>query len=208
MRADPGGPQPGLSPPGAVGELAGLVQPLRLLLRAPGLLAAPRGGGDRVVVLPGHGFDDLSTAPLRWFLRRKGHDVSGWTLGVNRNDARTMVRPVIDVLEGTAAADGRPVALVGQSLGGYLAREVARHRPDLVSQVVTLGSPLFRPTTDAVLRPPVTAVWSAADRVVPVRRAKGGDGDVDHVEVASTHFSMGLDPDVWLAVARALARPT
>lgn len=205
VAADPGGPQPRLSSGGAVGELAGLVQPFRLLLRSPSLLAAPRGRGQRVVVLPGRGFGDASTGPLRAFLGAKGYDVVGWTLGANRNDARAMVRPVIELLERRGDESG-PVALVGQSLGGYLAREVARQRPDLVFQVITLGSPLFERTSSAELTVPVTALWSAADRVVAPRRASGGDGDVELIEVHSTHFSMGLDPDAWLTVARVLAR--
>lgn len=206
MPADPGGPEPSLSSRGAVGELAGLIQPFRLLLQVPRLLAAPRGQGQRVVVLPGRGFGDVSTAPLRRFLRFKGYEVVGWALGVNRNDARAMVRPVIDLLERCGSNGAVGVALVGQSLGGYLAREVARQRPDLVCRVITLGSPLFAPTSTAALEPPVTAMWSAVDRVVAPRRATRGDGDVEHVEVHSTHFSMGLDPDVWLTIARVLAR--
>lgn len=188
-----------------LGELAGLVQPFRLLARAPLLLAAPRGQGQRVVVLPGRGFGDASTGFLRAFLRFKGYDVAGWTLGANRNAVRAMVRPVIDLLEQRDDEADR-VALVGQSLGGYLAREVARQRPDLVFQVITLGSPLFAPTSEAELEPPVTAMWSPVDRLVAPGRASRGDGDVELVEVHSTHFSMGLDPDVWLTVVRVLAR--
>lgn len=200
--------QPGFDRQRATAELAGLVQPVRLLGQLPGLLHEPRRRTGTVVVLPGRGFGDRSTAPLRSFLRSKGYRVRGWGRGANRSDARTLVGPVVDDLEAIVEADGAPVALVGQSLGGYLAREVARRRPDLVSQVVTIGSPLFRPTSTKPLLPRVTALWSEADQVVPPGWALDDDPAVRRVEVGSTHFAMGFDPDVWRAVVRALDEPT
>lgn len=194
---------------GVGGELAGLVQPVRLLVGLPGLLRAPRGGG-RVVVLPGRGFGDATTAPLRGYLRLLGHDVHGWGQGRNDRDARTLVAPVVEHLEALAGrpdADAAPAALVGQSLGGHVAREVARRRPDLVRLVVTLGTPRYAATSGRPLVTPVTALWSAADRVVPPGWAVDeADGSTEHVEVRSTHFAMGFDPDVWRVVAERLAR--
>lgn len=196
-----------MSGPSTTSELAGLVQPLRLLVRLPGLLVrGPRGHGERVLVLPGRSFGDLTTLPLRAFLRAKGHRAVGWGQGRNHRPVPTMVAPVVGLLEGGGAGDA-PWAIVGQSLGGYLGREVARQRPDLVDQVITLGSPIFGATTAAPLTRPVTALWSAVDRVVPPTRARDRSPDTEQVEVQSTHFAMGLDPDVWRAVADRLARP-
>lgn len=198
----------GLGRGGVQGELAGLLQPARLLVHLPGLLRAPRGGGDRVVVLPGHGFGDATTAPLRGYLAVLGHDVHGWGLGRNDRDARSLVGPLAERLERLAAdGDGGPVALIGQSLGGFVAREVARHRPDLVARIVTLGTPLYPPASRRPIEAPVTAVWSDADRVVPPGWSIDRDPAVEHVEVGSTHFAMGLDPDVWRIVADRLAPP-
>lgn len=191
----------------ATRELAGLVQPLRLVGRLPGLRRRSLRGRTPVVVLPGHRFGDGSTAPLRTYLGSLGHDVSGWGLGSNDRDARTMVAPMVAELERLAGdrPDGGPAALVGQSLGGYLAREVARARPDLVRRVVTLGSPLYGPTSSRRIEVPITAVWSERDAVVPPGWAIDRDPAVEHVEVGSTHFAMGVDPDVWQVVAERLA---
>lgn len=198
---------PGLDRSGATQELAGLVQPFRLLGRLPGLRRRPLRGRSPVVVLPGHRFGDGSTAPLRAYLRSLGHDVHGWGLGTNDRDARTLVGPMVDELERRAGerTGGGPAALVGQSLGGYLAREVARQRPDLVRRVVTLGSPLYGPTSRRRIEVPVTALWSERDAVVPPAWAIDEDPAVEHVEVGSTHFAMGVDPDVWRVVAERLA---
>ncbi|QXC62206.1 hypothetical protein KSP35_05190 [Aquihabitans sp. G128] len=197
----------GLGPGGASGELAGLVQPFRLLARTRRLHGAPRGHGSRVVVLPGHNFGDGTTAVLRRYLAGRGHDVSGWGLGRNDHDARTMVQPMIAELDRRVdeGATGR-AALVGQSLGGFLAREVARHRPDLVSRVITLGSPLYAPTSALPITVPITALWSRSDHVVPPGWTTDDGPTVELVEVRSTHFAMGFDPDVWLVVADRLAR--
>lgn len=102
-------------------------------------------------------------------------------------------------------APDTPVALVGQSLGGHVAREVLREHPELVAQVVTLGSPIFGRRSSQPLRRPVTVVASKADRIVPYARAFDDQDHATNVEVRSTHFGMGIDPDVWRAVAKALA---
>jgi len=188
-----------------LGEAAGVLQVPRLMARLPALLTQRRGGGAPVVVLPGYGFNDASTAPLRSYLRYLGYRVAGWGLGANHGRVGQIIGPVAQLLEGQVAQYGRPVAMVGQSLGGYVAREVARQHPELVSQVVTLGTPIFARTSPAPIRCPVTALWSAADNVVPPSRARARDAATTNVEVSSTHFTMGIDPDVWRIVADRLA---
>lgn len=190
-----------------LGELAGVVQPLRLAIQLPSLLLqGERGHGRPVLVLPGRGFGDETTLPLRAYLRSKGYRPSGWGLGRNGFTARTATGPLVDLLEARGARE-EPWALVGQSMGGHLAREVARRRPDLVDRVVTIGSPVFAPASPGPITRPVTALWSRADRIVDAGWAIDRTPGVDHVEVRSTHLAMGLDPDVWRAVADALAAP-
>ncbi len=187
------------------GELTGLIQPLRLAVHLPSLLVrGPRGHGEHVLVLPGRSFGDLTTLPLRAFLRAKGYRPTGWGLGRNRFPVPETVAPMVDLLQERGAAD-RPSSLVGQSLGGYLAREVSRQRPDLVDRVVTIGSPIFGATSGDALTRPITALWSAVDRVVPPSRSRDRNPTTEQIEIRSTHFAMGLDPDVWRAVATALA---
>lgn len=188
-----------------VAELAGTRQVLRLAVRWPFLLRVGRGHGRPVVVLPGHGFGDATTVPLRSYLRVLGYRVRGWGLGPNREPAARYVPLVAASLEATMEETGEKVALVGQSLGGYVAREVARQHPELVEQVITLGSPVYRRTTHADIAVPVTALYSAIDQVVPPRHALAFDEPTDTEEIGSTHFAMGIDPDVWRLVADRLA---
>jgi pimeloyl-ACP methyl ester carboxylesterase len=204
----------------------------RLLLRAPELAAQPRGSGETVLVLPGYGATDASTALLRAYLRYLGYRARGWGLGRNRGDVPALLPRVAALVRETARATGAPLRLVGWSLGGYLAREAAREHPEAVERVVTLGSPvaggpkytamarLFRPLgvdLDAIeaavaaresvpLRVPVTAIYSKADGIVGWRACVDArNRDVEHVEVRTTHLGLGFAPEVYRVVARRLA---
>lgn len=205
----------------------------RLAWRAPEVLRAPRGDGAPVVVLPGYATGDVSTALLRAVLRALGWDARGWGLGINRGDVDDVVPRVEHRLAQVVDGHGAPVRLVGWSLGGVLAREVARGAPHLVDRVVTLGTPVVggpKYTTvahryrargvdldelerkvaaaDAVpLTVPVTAVYSRADGVVaPAACIDRRNAVVEHVEVRASHFAMGVSPEVLVVVAGALAR--
>src|SRR6267143_834423 len=112
-----------------------------LLLAAPALLAAPRGDGHGVLVVPGLLAGDASTVPLRAFLRWLGYDVRGWDLGRNRGPTETVLAGLPSTVLDHSERTGRPVSLIGWSLGGIYAREMARRHPRQVRQVITLGSP-------------------------------------------------------------------
>jgi len=201
----------------------------RLLLRSPALVAAPRGDAP-VAVLPGYGADDASTLPLRTFLRRLGHEVQGWSLGRNRGDVEALLPRVSQGIEALAERHGRPVHVIGQSLGGVLARELARNEPERIAQVLTLGTPVvggpshtrlgFRYSPQQQTRisaqieernripitVPVTAVYSRRDGIVAWEACiDKHNPQVEHVEVSSSHLGMGLDPAVWLLAARLLS---
>ena len=95
--------------------------------------------GTKVMVVPGFMANDRTTLGLQRALAAAGYRVAGWGLGLNKG-----VRP--DTLERLAAraeafGKGGKVILVGWSLGGVFARELAKVRPDLVEKVVTMGSP-------------------------------------------------------------------
>src|SRR5688572_24630167 len=106
---------------------------------APGAIADE---GLPVLVLPGMGVGDWTTGRLRRYLRARGFDARGWGLGRHHPDVPATLDRMLPRLEALALERGRPVALVGWSLGGVVARELARLRPDLVSRVVTLGAPV------------------------------------------------------------------
>ena len=100
------------------------------------------GRGDRhpVLVLPGFMADDRSTIPLRWILRNQGYWVHGWKLGTNLPTEK-LLDSLRERLGEIYQRHGNPVSIVGWSLGGIFARELAREFPERVRQVITLGSP-------------------------------------------------------------------
>ena len=215
------------------GELAAPLDAARLVAALPRLAAAPRGDGHLVVDIPGWKAPELSGAPLRGYLRHLGYDARGWGFGTNTGDPRRDVqRLAASVLE-LVEQSGEPASLVGWSLGGVIAREVARLHPEAVRRVVTYGTPVTggpRHTTVARashrgsdpdarrvarrLRPtapvpvPVTVIFSRRDGIVAWQACLDHTSPgAEHVEVSSTHIGMGVDPDVWAIVADRLARP-
>ena len=114
---------------------------------APWLRLVGRGDNHPVLILPGFLADDPSTAPLRYILRGQGYWVHGWELGRNLGPTAHVVDGLIERLHVLHDRHNARVSLVGWSLGGIYARRMARRFPDLVRQVITLGSP-FRITPD------------------------------------------------------------
>lgn len=210
-------------------ELRTPIEPLRMLLQSPMVLRTPRGDGRRLVAIPGYGAPDASLAPLRGFLAGRNHRPHGWGLGVNRGDVGTALPFVVELVRSLAEDSGRRVNLVGWSLGGVLAREIAREHPALVHRVATLGTPIYGPRhtltrrvyTDEQLaeieaqidvraRTPITrplrAIYSRNDGVVDWRACiDDATPGADNVEVSSSHFGIGIDPDVWRSLAEWFA---
>lgn len=204
-----------------------------LALQAPWLAIGPRGNGERVVVLPGFGASDASTVVLRGYLRHLGYNPSGWGLGRNDGDVLALMERLRDHVGNLARA--QPVHLIGWSLGGYIAREVARDAPDAVASVITLGSPVVggpkytavaamfgvrEGGLDAVeemvaarygkpLAVPVTAIYSKLDGVVAWQACiDAWSPEVEHVEVVSTHAGLGFSASAFRIIADRLARRT
>lgn len=213
----------------ALGELGSGLDALRLAGAVPRLAGAPRGDGHLVVDIPGWRAPELSGAPLRSYLRRLGYDARGWGFGTNTGDPRRDVeRLAARVLELVDAA-GAPASLVGWSLGGVIAREVARRHPDAVRRVITYGTPVAGPAHTTVarifgegpsdveevtrrldaespIRVPLTIMYSRRDGIVSWQACLDhASPQAEHVEVSSRHIGMGVDPDVWAVVADRLA---
>jgi pimeloyl-ACP methyl ester carboxylesterase len=194
---------------------------------------APRGDGHSVLVLPGLGASDRSTAIMRGFLRSRGYAVSGWGLGRNLG-VRTGVLDALRSRTLRLADDhGKKVSLVGWSLGGIFARELAKRVPDSVRQVISLASPftghpratnafqlyewmtgrrIGAPEVHEPLRapPPVptTSIWSRTDGVVSWRCSVERDLPfVENIEINASHLGIGAHPLALYAIADRLALP-
>lgn len=218
--------------------------PLPLLLREAKLLVdwrrffggvavdVPRstGRGRPVLVLPGFLSSDLSTRKMRAALRQAGFRAYGWKQGANLGITADILERIDARLDHIARRTREPVMLVGWSLGGLIAREYAKLRPERVARVVTLGSPfsgdprannvwrlyelIARHKVDAppiecalAEKPPVEtiAIWSACDGIVAADCACGRPGESDRsVEIGCGHIEMMSAPEAIHAVLRAL----
>jgi pimeloyl-ACP methyl ester carboxylesterase len=108
----------------------------------PLLGGLPKGDGHPVLVLPGFMASDTSTLPMRRLLRELGYNVHGWELGRNIKIDHGRVTAMRNLLTKLHKDSGRKVSIVGWSLGGVFARELAKMHPDAVRQVISLGSPI------------------------------------------------------------------
>ena len=199
--------------PRAISEIASLMP------AAPFLYQAPRGDGHPVLVLPGFGASDGSTAVLRGFLSSLGYRSQTWNLGINRGPGMpNLLTNLANRLEEVFTAAGeRKVSFVGWSMGGVYARLLAHHHPRKVRQVITLGSPFAvgRRSTASPVRLlageplpdiPSTAVFSKTDAVVPWHLATQQPTEIaENVEVYASHIGLGFNPAVLYAAADRLA---
>ena len=111
----------------------------------PALQRAPASDGHTVLVFPGLSASDASTWPLRGYLGTLGYSTLGWSQGYNFGPRAGVLKTARRDLERAFESSGRKVSLVGWSLGGVYARELAKEMPDLVRGVITLGSPFAGP---------------------------------------------------------------
>ena len=189
----------------------------------------PRGPihGPPALVIPGFLATDRTCMELRRSLARRGWRTYPWDLGLNKGAHADVLRHLRQRLE--TIYDGRPVLLVGWSLGGLFARELAREVPNMVRAVVTLGSPfsgdphqnnvwrLYEwvaghpvdapPVGHQADKPPVPtlAIWSEQDGIVAKRAARGLDGERDkQVEIGCGHMAFGISRRATQRVAREI----
>jgi len=231
-------PPPGrLRPPGLgllLAEMRGIFEFNTSLLLSPLLMRAPKGDGHPVLTLPGFLASDLSMVPMRRYLRELGYDAYAWKMGRNIGGVSRMRAALRDRLAGIHAATGRKVSVVGWSLGGVYARDLALQAPDLVRCVVTLGSPFandVRATNatrlyealsgeavedDSELRKaiagdlpvPATSIYSRTDGIVNWRTCLQRPSDTaENIEVhLASHVGLGVNAAALWAVADRLAQ--
>ena len=203
-------------------------------LRGP-LAMLPRGDGHSVLVLPGFLASDRSTKPMRDLLNSLGYDAHGWDSGRNIRVDNALIARLEAQLMRLNDESGGKVSLVGWSLGGVLARELAKLHPDRVRLVISLGSPISddrghtnarrlfellngkepEPLRDGRFMgldeaPPVptTSILTKTDGVVHWRGSvqKPTRTPSENIEVYASHLGLGVNPSVMIAIADRLAQ--
>jgi pimeloyl-ACP methyl ester carboxylesterase len=216
-------------------EVRGVFEFNASLLLSPLLMRAPRGDGHPVLTLPGFLASDLSLAPMRRYLRELGYDTYAWKMGRNTGGVSRMRASLRDRLAEIHAATGRKVSLVGWSLGGVYARDLALQAPDMVRCVVTLGSPFandvratnatrlykalsgeavehnseLRTAIAGDLPVPASSIYSRTDGIVNWRTCISRPSETaENIEVhLASHVGLGVNAAALWALADRLAQP-
>lgn len=182
----------------------------------------PRGQGRAIMIVPGFGQSGGTTATLRDALKRSGFTVYDWGQGRNQGLKSGMTAKLLVRIGEITRQHGGNVALVGWSLGGVIARELARKTPSQINRVITLGSPIAGPqatTIQAIFSllnrksnrkdgfsakryapPPVpcTAIYTRQDGIVNWQASmEPAAPNTENIEVNGSHLGLGYNPWVW-----------
>ena len=194
---------------------------------------AGRGDGHPVLVLPGLAAGDASTLILRRFLKSRGYAAKGWGQGLNLGLREGVLERAHQRLREMSEAHRRPVSLIGWSLGGLYARELAKQSPERVRLVITLGSPFtghpretnawrlyefasghridshdFHGPLRAPPPVPTTSIFSRTDGVVSWHCSVETRRELaENIVVDSSHLGLGAHPATLFAIADRLAQP-
>ena len=202
---------------------------------SPLLMRAPRGDGHPVLALPGFLASDLSMAPMRRYLKELGYDTHAWNLGRNLGGLASKRGALRDLLTQIHQTTAKKVSIIGWSLGGVYARDLALQMPDMVRSVITLGSPFandiratnatrlyealsgeavddnpeIREAIAGDLPVPATSIYSRTDGIVNWHTSLlRPSGTAENIEVYfASHIGLGVNPAALWAVADRLAQP-
>ncbi len=203
---------------------------MAMLAASPWLARVPVGDGHPVVVFPGLGASDVSTLPLRNFLRARGYTPYPWKQGFNFGPKQGVLKQASDQVDQIAQRHGERVSLVGWSLGGIYAREIAKEQPQQARCVVTLGTPFAgHPRATNAWRfyelvsgqsahdhelaaqvrvaptCPTTSIYSKTDGVVAWQCSLNEPAPhTENIEVHASHIGMGMNPLALFALADRL----
>ena len=207
------------------------------LLRRQLLRLSPPGDGHPVLMLPGFLGADGSTGGLRKFLNQVGYAAYPWQQGRNPGFRRDIYESLQARLQELADSHLCKVSLIGHSLGGIYSRTLAVEHPDLVRQVITLGTPFHIDRTATKLGPvgrlyermnphstgesefqmtlavktpevPSTSIYSKGDGIAPWRLCLDEEGEAtENVRVPGSHSAMPFNLLACFVVADRLAQP-
>ena len=210
-----------------------------ILLSIPLQYLSPKGDGHPVIVFPGLGATDSSTNYMRGFLTSLGYKVYPWGMGRNlgpRKGLDNLTSVIVENIRKISEENGgAKVSLVGWSLGGIYVREIAKAAPDLVRQVITLGTPFkgdpaatnvtalyeflskdkshYDPTiVESIAKKPnvpFTSIYSKSDGVVSWESSLEIVTDIsENIEVpGASHMGLGHNPICMHILANRLAQP-
>jgi pimeloyl-ACP methyl ester carboxylesterase len=204
------------------------------VLLLPLLMRASRGDGHPVLALPGFLASDLSMAPMRRYLKELGYDPHAWNMGRNFGGVYSKRMALRELLTRISEQAGRKVSIVGWSLGGVYARDLALQAPEMVRSVITLGSPFandiratnatrlyellsgegvddvpgLREAIAGDMPVPATSIYSRTDGIVNWRTSVlRPSATAENIEVhLASHIGLGVNPAALWAVADRLAQ--
>lgn len=204
----------------------------RFLLSRKALADLPHGHRT-ILVIPGFGASDFHTRPLRRALSELGHEVHGWEMGINTGMSSELRNALAAKVSTLHTQREQKISLIGWSLGGVFVREMARHQPEHIEHIFTLGSPFnLTPAANNMLPlfrimnrgrpvnldeegfnrratpPPVqcTAIYSKTDGVVAWQTACEPEAEnTENIEVHGSHFGMICNAEVVKVIAERLA---
>ena len=198
---------------------------------SPWLSKMPSGDGHAVLVFPGLGAADISTTALRHFLKQHGYQAHGWKQGVNLGPKDGVLEACRARIKDLYKQHGSRISLIGWSLGGIYAREMAKELPEMVRCVITLGTPFtgHPKATNAwrfyqmvsgqhahdedllaeVRKPPpvpTTSIYSKTDGIVAWQCSINPPqhAHTENIEVHASHIGMGMNPLAMYAIADRL----
>jgi pimeloyl-ACP methyl ester carboxylesterase len=188
----------------------------------------PHGDDQVVLVLPGFLTGDMVTRPFREFLDQHGFRAFGWEYGLNFGPTPGALAHLRNRVDALFALNGGPIAIIGISLGGLLARDLAHDCPDKIRHVVTMASPFRLPTASTLehlvrlcgtlydpeakierlaqpLPVPSTAFFTRGDGVVAWESCRSDDHDCMNIEVDGHHMTICRNPVVLKHLVERLA---
>jgi pimeloyl-ACP methyl ester carboxylesterase len=193
----------------------------------------PKGDGHPVMVFPGLAATDRFTAPLRACIAEAGYPVVGWELGINLGLRRGLLEMMLTRVRIWSDRHDKKASLIGWSLGGLYAREIAKRVPTCVRQVITLGTPsvgdlrannawrlyealndhkVDNPPVDTDLHEPppvpITSIYSTDEGIIPAGASILPDGaQRESIAVAGSHVGLPWNEQVIRIVLDRLAQP-
>lgn len=210
-------------------ETGHVFAPIARLFQRP--LPIPKAKHRRIVILlPGFAADPGSMRYMARQLERAGHKAKRWGLGANYGPTPENFEALGQRVRAVYERYGQNVVLVGWSLGGVFAREVAKVHPDCVAKVITLGTPFSHTPysnnlwriyqfaaghrveelpieADLAVKPPVETIayWSPRDGAISRRAACGQPGERDRaVALRCTHMGFCNSAEVIMAILQEL----